>query len=163
MSVRLLIFWGLAGVAFAQSVLAAQAEGAGEVNPQLRWSRGLMPVIRSAVEPGAATYDAATAPAAAEAGARFADQTERLWTILLSDKTLYRTMRRWASEANYQLLWQVDRDYPIEVAVDFKGDLRQAVEQVVAGVALTDYPIQAIFNTQARVVRVLRHMDEGQR
>jgi hypothetical protein len=82
---------------------------------------------------------------------------------LLSDKTLYRTMRRWAQHANLQLLWQVDRDYPIEAEVVFNSSLHQAVGQVMAGVALTDYPLQAVFNSSARVLRVVRHMDDQRR
>ena len=82
---------------------------------------------------------------------------------MLSDKTLYRTMRRWAQQANLQLLWQVDRDYPIEAEVVFNSSLRQAVGQVMAGVALTDYPLQAVFNSSARVLRVVRHMDDQRR
>ena len=85
------------------------------------------------------------------------------WAILLSDKTLYRTMRRWAQQANLQLLWQVDRDYPIEAEVVFNSSLHQAVGQVMAGVALTDYPLQAVFNSSARVLRVVRHMDDQRR
>ena len=85
------------------------------------------------------------------------------WAILISDKTLYRTMRRWAQQANLQLLWQVDRDYPIEAEVVFNSSLHQAVGQVMAGVALTDYPLQAVFNSSARVLRVVRHMDDQRR
>lgn len=91
------------------------------------------------------------------------DQVPRKWSVLISDKTLYRTMRRWAQEANYQLLWQIDRDYPIEANVTFESNLKDAVGQIMAGVALTDYPIQAIFNPASRVLRVARYMDEGRR
>lgn len=85
------------------------------------------------------------------------------WTILLSDKTLYRTLRRWTQEANLQLLWQVDRDYPIEAEVAFSSTLREAIGQVMAGVALTDYPLQAVFNSSTRVLRVIRHLDDQRR
>lgn len=142
--------------ASATTAVSPEVEG---INPQLQWSRSLMPSIqlRPRPDPAGSVVPAAAVP---ESPAVAAD---RQWTILMSDKTLYRTLRRWAGEANYQLLWQVDRDYPIEVSVQFKGALRDAVEQVVAGVALTDYPIQAVFNTQARVLRVVRHMDDGRR
>jgi hypothetical protein len=81
----------------------------------------------------------------------------------MSDKTLYRSMRRWAQDANYQLLWQIDRDYPIEASATFKNDLKGAVEQVMAAVALTDYPIQALMNSNARIIRVVRYMDDERR
>jgi len=91
------------------------------------------------------------------------DLSPQKWAILLSDKTLYRTLRRWSQEAQYQLLWQVDRDYPIEAEIVFDNTLREAVSQVMGGVALTDYPLQAIFNPSTRVLRVVRHMDESAR
>ena len=91
------------------------------------------------------------------------DLSPQKWAILLSDKTLYRTLRRWSQEAQYQLLWQVDRDYPIEAEIVFDNTLREAVAQVMGGVALTDYPLQAIFNPSTRVLRVVRHMDESAR
>lgn len=85
------------------------------------------------------------------------------WSILVSDKTLYRTLRRWAQHADYQLLWQIDRDYPIEASVTFKDSFKSAINQVMAGVALTDYPIQVIINPEARILRVVRYMDEGRK
>jgi len=88
---------------------------------------------------------------------------KRSWSILMSDKTLYRSMRRWAQDANYQLLWQIDRDYPIEASVNFENNLKGAVEQVMAAVALTDYPIQALMNPNARIIRVVRYMDDERR
>jgi hypothetical protein len=91
------------------------------------------------------------------------DLSIQKWSILLNDKTLYRTLRRWTQEAQYQLLWQVDRDYPVEAEITFDTTLREAVSQVMSGVALTDYPLQAIFNPTTRVLRVVRHMDENSR
>jgi hypothetical protein len=81
----------------------------------------------------------------------------------MRDKTLYRVFSRWAEQAKYQLIWQIDRDYPIESGVVFEGGFRGAVTEVMAPVALTDYPLQAIFNPAARVLRVVRFMDEDRR
>jgi hypothetical protein len=142
-------------------------------NPQLQWSRSLPPSINLRSE--AQTMDQRTS--ATLLGTESApdskslsfksdishDQLVRKWSIMVSDKTLYRTMRRWAQEAGYQLMWQVDRDFPIEVDVAFNVDFRNALEQVMAGVALTDYPIQALVNPSARVLRVVRHQDDGRR
>jgi hypothetical protein len=85
------------------------------------------------------------------------------WSVLMRDKTLYRVFSRWAEQAKYQLIWQIDRDYPIESGVVFEGGFRGAVTEVMATVALTDYPLQAIFNPAARVLRVVRFMDEDRR
>ena len=85
------------------------------------------------------------------------------WSVLMKDKTLYRVISRWAAQAQYQLIWQVDRDYPIESGVVFEGGFRGAVTEVMSTVALTDYPLQAIFNPSARVLRVVRFLDDGRR
>ena len=45
----------------------------------------------------------------------------------------------------------------------FNSTLREAVGQVMAGVALTDYPLQAVFNSSTRVLRVIRHLDDQRR
>ena len=92
-----------------------------------------------------------------------AEGAPQQWTILMRDKTLYRAMSRWAAQAKYQLVWQIDRDFPIESGVVFEGGFRGAVTEVMSTVALTDYPLQAIFNPAARVLRVVRFMDEGRR
>ena len=142
-------------------------------NPQLQWSRSLPPSLNlrsesQALEPKISTPSLGTESAPHTESSSYKSDASRdplvkKWSILMSDKTLYRTMRRWAQEADYQLMWQVDRDYPIEVDVAFNVDFRKALEQVMAGVALTDYPIQALVNSSARVLRVVRHQDDGRR
>ena len=84
----------------------------------------------------------------------------QLWAVSLQDKTLYRVMRRWAAQAQYQLVWQIDRDFPIESEVVFEGTFRKAVSEVMVGVSMTDYPLQAIFNLDTRVLRVVRFLEE---
>lgn len=169
LSILYLTFLGSAGV-------QAQEEKIGQdpfANPQLQWSRSLSPSLNLRSEAQAlgqkipATQLGTESAADTESLISKSDvsqgQSIRRWSILMSDKTLYRTMRRWAQEADYQLMWQVDRDYPIEVDVAFNTDFRKALEQVMAGVALTDYPIQALVNPSARVLRVVRHQDDGRR
>lgn len=140
------------------------------LNPHLNWVRSLRPALK----PNASTApqevpppvsDAQTSPEPADSSASkvIKDSETKKWAILLSDKTLYRTFRRWSQEAQYQLLWQIDRDYPIEAEVKFESTLREAVAQVMAGVALTDFPLQAIFNPSTRVLRVIRHLDADRR
>jgi hypothetical protein len=117
---------------------------------QLEWSRSPRPV------PGQGAVQEPP-PVVLDEGA------PQQWAILMKDKTLYRAMSRWAAQAKYQLIWQVDRDYPIESGVVFEGGFRGAVTEVMSTVALTDYPLQAIFNPAARVLRVVRFLDEGRR
>ncbi len=140
---------------------------------QLRWTRSIKPALplddsntQGAAMPGQRVgrlMSESVAQPGVDQGLLPADTVSSNWSVLVADKTLYRTMRRWAQEANYQLMWQIDRDYPIEASVTFETNFRGAVSEVMAGVALTDYPIQAIFNPSARLLRVVRHMDEGLR
>ena len=146
---------------------AGDANATGLLNPQLNWVRSMRPSLAPAAVPEAVqTSEGKQAkPTALSDGAHRAakDVVTQKWAILMADKTLYRTFRRWSQEAQYQLLWQVDRDYPIEAEVAFESTLREAVAQVMSGVALTDFPLQAIFNPSTRVLRVIRHLDDDRR
>ena len=152
--------------------LETRHQDQGSQNPQLQWSRGLSPLLKPVKtlqsfegEPGVMTLkkEIHSAPLTALADTLRKDIEPRSWSILMCDKTLYRSMRRWAQDANYQLLCQIDRDYPIEASVIFENNLKGAVEQVMAAVALTDYPIQALMNPNARIIRVVRYMDDERR
>lgn len=134
-------------------VLAQVDERAEFRDSQLDWTRSDRPVLgRGAIrplvqEPGAASSETLS-------------NTAQLWAVSLQDKTLYRVMRRWAAQAQYQLVWQVDRDFPIESEVVFEGNFRSAVSQVMAGVSMTDFPLQAFINSNTRVLRVVRYLEE---
>lgn len=126
-------------------------------NSQLEWSRSQKPPLGSAASPGPVVMPE---PVGEERGD---EAVHRQWSILMRDKTLYRVMSRWAVQAQYQLIWQVDRDFPIESEVIYEGGFRSAVAEVMSSVALTDYPLQAVFNANARVLRVIRFLDETTR
>jgi hypothetical protein len=169
LAILYLTFFGSAGVQAQEKKIGLDPLS----NPQLQWSRSLPPSLNlrsesQALDPKISTPLLGTESAPHTESSSYKSETShdplvKKWSILMSDKTLYRTMRRWAQEADYQLMWQVDRDYPIEVDVAFNVDFRKALEQVMAGVALTDYPIQALVNPSARVLRVVRHQDDGRR
>ncbi|WP_396432682.1 toxin co-regulated pilus biosynthesis Q family protein [Limnohabitans sp.] len=89
------------------------------------------------------------------------DSAIQTWTIDRKDKTLFRTLRRWSEEANYQLFWQIDRDFPIEVEIAFNTTFLDAVHNVMKGVAMSDYPLQASFNRNSRVLRISRHLSDN--
>jgi hypothetical protein len=89
------------------------------------------------------------------------DSAIQTWTIDRKDKTLFRTLRRWSEEANYQLFWQIDRDFPIEVEIAFNTTFLDAVHNVMKGVAMTDFPLQASFNRNSRVLRISRYMSDN--
>lgn len=120
------------------------------------------PTAALPVAPAATQVVAPPAPSAAVSAPRLArDSAIHTWTIDLKDKTLFRTLRRWSEEANYQLFWQIDRDFPIEVEIAFNTTFLDAVHNVMKGVAMTDFPLQASFNPNSRVLRITRHLSDS--
>jgi hypothetical protein len=147
-----LVFASAAVCVCAQAV---EDEGSNTLrNAQLDWTRSDRPGLgRGAIRP--LTQDPSMGGAPDANG-----NTAQLWAVSLQDKTLYRVMRRWAAQAQYQLVWQIDRDFPIESEVVFEGSFRSAVAEVMSGVSMTDYPLQAIFNSNTRMLRVVRFLEE---
>ena len=147
------LFFAAFPVVWAQG---SSHDGAADLRDvQLDWSRSQRPPLeRSAQRPILFNRGEAVGQDDVKSG------VAQLWAISLQDKTLYRVMRRWAAQAQYQLVWQVDRDFPIESEVVFEGSFRHAVGQVMSGVAVTDFPLQAVFNSDTRVLRVVRFLEE---
>ncbi len=86
------------------------------------------------------------------------DLLEKDWTVQFSDGTVRRMLQRWADDAGYQLLWEVPRDYPIEVGMKLYGKFREAVWTVARSLALTDAPVQLSINPDIRLIRVVRYL-----
>lgn len=87
------------------------------------------------------------------------DLNERTWTVQFSDGTVRRMLQRWSADAGYQLLWDVPRDYPIEVEVKLHGNFRDVVWLVVKSLSGTDAPVQATINSDVRLVRIVRFLN----
>ena len=87
------------------------------------------------------------------------DLLENIWTVHLSDGTVRRLFQRWADDAGYQLLWEVPRDYPIEVEMKLNGKFRDALWTVAKSLSLTDAPVQVSLNPNIRLIRVVRYLN----
>lgn len=85
------------------------------------------------------------------------------WTVELSDRTFRQTLLRWTRIANWQLVWEVDRDFAIDAQVTLNGNFLDALNQAMTSLRDTDYPVQARINPDTRVVRVVRYMLDGER
>ncbi|WAC71854.1 toxin co-regulated pilus biosynthesis Q family protein [Roseateles sp. SL47] len=85
------------------------------------------------------------------------------WTVELSDHSFRQTLLRWTRIANWQLVWEVDRDFAIDAQVTLNGNFLQALDQAMTSLRDTDYPVQARVNPDTRVVRVVRYMLDGER
>ncbi len=84
------------------------------------------------------------------------------WQVQLTDQTMSILLRRWAAQAGWQLVWEADRDYPIDSNFTLQGDFLTVLESVMRSVQRSDYPLQAVANTRTRVLRIVRYLD-GQR
>lgn len=121
--------------------------------PSLRVSRQMPPAEALATQ--RAVPLAARDPAAAE--------SPTAWTIELKDRTLHETLRRWSEQAGWQLVWEADRDFPIDAEFALQTDFVAALDTVMRSLAATDYPLQAMVNPHTRVVRIVRYMDSTRR
>lgn len=77
----------------------------------------------------------------------------------MEDRTLYHVLSRWAGVAGWQLIWEAERDFPIESNVHLHRSFLGALEQVMDTLKDSDHPLQAIVNAQTRVVRVVRQSE----
>lgn len=121
-----------------------------QVDPLMLWPERLQPEIR----PWPAPLPAPAAPAT---------ETSGRWSLLMEDRTLYRTLLRWTALAGWQLIWEAERDYPIESDVHLTQSFLGALGLVMDTLKDSDYPLQAVVNPGTQVVRVVRHADHRSR
>ena len=74
--------------------------------------------------------------------------------ISVNDESLYLALRRWASAADYQLVWGANKDFPAHRAVYMAVSFESAVEYVMADTEASAYPLHACAYPN-RVMRVL--------
>ncbi len=158
-----------AGVSTGGDAAEKKAMDGAQVN--VEWvARKSTPI---AFRPFAATEGAVTQDSAGQAAA-YAPTAVRIqaltpssavlvakWEIRARDVSVRRLIQRWAQDAQYQLVWEANRDFPIEVEAILSGDFRDAVRAVMESLAQTDYPVQALINSNLRQIRVVRYL-QGQ-
>ena len=86
-------------------------------------------------------------------------EPDAVWTLQTQDKTLYHSLSRWAQAAQWQLMWEAERDFPIQAQISIEGGFTAAIQLVMNSLASTDYPLQAVMNESTRVISVIRHQD----
>ena len=87
------------------------------------------------------------------------NEPSAIWTLMTQDKTLYHSLSRWAQVANWQLMWEAERDFPIQAQISIDGNFTAAIQLVMNSLASTDYPLQAVMNDATRVISIIRHQD----
>lgn len=81
------------------------------------------------------------------------------WVLSPQDRRLSISLQRWTAKAGWQLLWEAERDFPIEVEVRLQGALSFVLEQIMSSLQDSDYPLQAVMNPHTQVVRVRRQYE----
>ncbi len=81
------------------------------------------------------------------------------WEIQRHDKTLSTVMARWSQKAGWQLVWDAERDFPIENHIMLEGTFVQVVQTVMDSLNDSDYPLQASLNPSTRVIRIARYLE----
>ena len=98
-------------------------------------------------------------PSAAAAKPPWPEEAAGIWQLRMEDKTLSNTLARWAQQDGWQLVWDAERDFPIESQVSLQGSFVEVIRLVMDSLADTDYPLQAILNPDTRVLRIARYME----
>jgi hypothetical protein len=108
----------------------------------------------------------ATDPLDSPASARIqTEQNEepKRWLIDPADVTLRQTLLRWSDSIGWQLIWEADKDFAIDARVELHTTFKSALETMMLSLADSAYPLQAILNRDARIVRVQRYMEQRTR
>jgi hypothetical protein len=87
------------------------------------------------------------------------DEPSSIWYLKTQDQTLYHSMSRWAQIANWQLMWEAERDFPIQAQISIEGSFKAAIQVVMNSLAGSDFPLQAVMNDSTRVISIIRHQD----
>jgi hypothetical protein len=81
-------------------------------------------------------------------------QSQGRFDIRLDDESLSLAMRRWSIESGYQLVWDVDKDFPAIQTSYHEKSFLDAVVNVMRDIGKTNYPMHTcVYNNM--VVRVL--------
>lgn len=107
---------------------------------------------------------AASSPVTASAPSPKVEVKEVIWT-LSPEYTLRENLRRWASAANWTLVWNAVNgdnviDYPVDAKVEFTGELlgaTGAMAKVITAYRDADFPLEIEFFRGNRVVEVRLH------
>lgn len=77
------------------------------------------------------------------------------WIITPNDQNFRQLIEKWAKQAGWVSVWQVDKDIPIDTATQFNGQFKQAVRYLLSSTVLTDLALKPCFHSN-NVVRIVR-------
>ena len=96
----------------------------------------------------------AVAPAQPEGAAN----QKAVWSVRRTDGSVRRMLHRWAAGAGWQMIWEAQRDFPVETDFQINGSFHQAVSLVMESLATSDFPLQASLNSHLKIVRITKYL-----
>jgi Toxin co-regulated pilus biosynthesis protein Q len=85
------------------------------------------------------------------------------WQVRIDDIKLENTLKRWAQQANYQLIWDTDREVLIPASDEFIGSFEDAIDRLLQSPAIrkSEHPLEAvIYSNNPPLVRITRLGDQ---
>ncbi|WP_404666891.1 TcpQ domain-containing protein [Roseateles asaccharophilus] len=127
--------------------------------------KGVEVRVAEAPKPQAAAPAALPAVAAAPDLGKLAETKKEVVWVLSPEHTLRENLRRWASAAGWNLVWNAVSgdsviDYPVDAKVEFSGELlggNGAMAKVIIAYSDADFPLEIEFFRGNRVVEVRLH------
>jgi len=77
------------------------------------------------------------------------------WRIEVSDRTIRAALTRWAQQAGWQLIWEAPVDFSVDAPASLTGTFDDALQSVVAALAGSNAPVQAILYRGNKVLRIV--------
>lgn len=78
-----------------------------------------------------------------------------VFAINSDDETLFLALRRWSTNAGYQLVWEAGKDFPARATTYKTSDLISAIELVMNDTANSNFPLHACVYDN-KVIRILQ-------
>lgn len=77
------------------------------------------------------------------------------WFVTREDSTVRGVLERWSKHAGWQLVWEINVDYPVEAEASITSQFETAVETLTKSLQGADVPPKAIIYRGNRVLRVV--------
>lgn len=77
-----------------------------------------------------------------------------VWVLNPNDKTLRNALTKWCSTIGWQMVWNVNADYPIVTSWSITGSFESAVNQVLAASQSTNIPLLATMHDENHVLEI---------
>lgn len=89
-----------------------------------------------------------------DAAVSYGDNVQATWQVLLDDSNIHNTLQRWCKTAGWQLVWNVNANYPINNSWVIQGNFKYAVNQVLIALSKTRLPLYARLHMANKVLEI---------